>query len=332
MSTNSKIQWTHSTVNFWWGCTKVSPACQHCYAEAWAKYSSRNLFGTLVEWGDGKPRQERLEAARKDAIALQRKAMKQGSRIRVFANSMADWLDDQVPVQWLAFMLETIFLTPNLDWQLLTKRPEKFRERLEKTLILRQGGDPEDVHYFEEHDGESPTDDFAYWLNNWTGDSPPCNVWIGTTVEDQARAEQRIPALLSIPARVRFLSCEPLLSTLDITSIPRTGGTGLMRPLDGRFNRIHWVITGGESGPYARPAHPDWFRSLRDQCAGTNVPFFFKQWGEYLPAGEHAAHLPEGKSWKGTELHGITMLKCGTSQAGDLLDSQQHHAFPTPQS
>lgn len=180
------------------------------------------------------------------------------ARPRVFCASMADWLDDEVPVEWLADLLRLIALTPNLDWLLLTKRPENWRARLNEAYVL-----------------DKSFDLTAFWLAG----RAPDNVWVGTTVEDQPRADERIPHLLRIPSRVRFLSCEPLLGSINFEEAldPMMAVTADFRfhGLDG----IHWVICGGESGPNARPMHPQWARSLRDQCTASGVPFFFKQWG-----------------------------------------------------
>jgi protein gp37 len=171
---NTNIQWTAHTLNFWWGCTKVSRACKHCYAETVAKVFGKRLFGTVPQWGAGKPRFERLEAARKEALKIQRQAVKSGTRPRVFVNSMSDWLDDEVPVEWLAFLLKTLHLCPNVDFQLLTKRPENWYRR---------------VSLVEGEMAES-------WIDcidmPERGDIPE-NLWIGCTVEEQAAADARIP-------------------------------------------------------------------------------------------------------------------------------------------
>ena len=371
MSLKTLIGWTQATVNFWWGCTEVSPACVNCYAREWAKYSSRRLFGYLVEWGNGKPRAERLQAARKEAIALERKAVKEGVRIRVFANSMSDWLDDWVPIQWLAFLLETIRLTPHLDWQLLTKRPQNWQKRLEAVVAIERMGS---------HQGHI----MAYqWLRSTHESDVPPNVWIGTTVEDQTRANERIPHLLQIPAKIRFLSCEPLVGPVNLCFV---GGSQVETPYRYRGNfwevacensctfagteddlvpdpdqseaaadehgtewvcpechcssalvrrhdedpDIHWVIVGGMSG-HGTPqfTHPDWIRGIRDQCAQAGVAFFFKQWGNYIPAGYHATHLDPNKRYKATHWMGLTMLHAGKEATGNLLDNKIHEAFPT---
>jgi protein gp37 len=354
---NTKIQWTDHTVNFWWGCTKVSRACKHCYAETVAKVFGKRLFGTVPEWGAGKPRFERLEAARKESLKLNRKAEKEQrawaalskagvhsgeaemmpcpDRPLVFVNSMSDWLDDEVPIAWLAALLETLHLCPNVDFQLLTKRPENWRSRLLKVWAA-------------EHRKGAPLSDLCKMTSRWTSNTDPAdipsNVWIGCTVEDQQAADARVPHLLKIPAKVRFLSCEPLVGAIDLR-IPQLRGAMDDPRFGGNFKdfneAIHWVIAGGESGGPAEPSHPDWFRSLRDQCAAARVPFFFKQWGEWLPQDhlEAALHAAFGdspqsrlqRSYKGQKLDdGTLMLRVGVDTAGHRLEGQEWHQFPEP--
>lgn len=255
---NSKIEWTDATVNFWWGCTKVSPGCANCYADTLA-----GRFGKDI-WGKGKPREDHRKGATKLAMKLQGKAEREGRRIKVFCSSMADLFDPEVPIEWLADALNVIRRTPNLDWQILTKRPELWRERVNDAEFANEDDSIEGSAY-------------RIWLRNWfEHEIPPTNVWMGTSVEDQKRADGRIPALLAIPARVRFLSCEPLLGEVRLlrTGVPPLW-QGALNPISG----IHWVIVGGESGPKARPMHPAWARSLRDQCQAAGVAFFMKQMG-----------------------------------------------------
>jgi protein gp37 len=293
MSENSSIEWTDHTFNPWIGCTKVSPGCAHCYAETQDNFRKWTPEG----WGKGKPRRRTAEAnwnqVRKwNRDAERRRVMELHSvpagqphkwqRPRVFCASLADWLDDEVPIEWLKDLLCLIAECPALDFQLLTKRPENFRSRIEAVA----------------HGWESSCQLAVWWAR---GIEPP-NVWLGTTCEDQARADLRIPHLLKIPARVRFLSCEPLLGPVNLPLgshrfCPECRGTfsygdngpGIrgnsefiecdQAPASG----IHWVIAGGESGPGARPMHPDWALALRDQCQAAGVPFLFKQWGEFQP-------------------------------------------------
>ena len=194
-------------------------------------------------------------------------------RPRVFCASLADWLDDEVPVEWLADLLALIQATPNLDWLLLTKRPEKFEARLIGASLCEHDARND---YFGRNVG--------CWMTNWLNGEEPSNVWIGATVENQEMADKRIPALLRIPAKVRFLSCEPLLWPVDLVPylfVPDPHGAPAdLIPRLGNFDpAIHWVICGGESGPNARPMHSDWARSLRDQCKDAGVAFFMKQTG-----------------------------------------------------
>ena len=223
--------------------------------------------------------------------------------------------------------------TPNLDWLLLTKRPENIRRMMPK-----------------------PTFDHAVWNGTLDGywyqmSRPRPNLWIGTSIENQQAADERIPHLLSVPAAVRFLSCEPLLGPVILhkyfaqckcghghgfTSCPNYGGVAQTchkcecRKLR---SKISWVIVGGESGPGARPMHPNWARSLRDQCQAAGVPFFFKQWGEYGPtcAGdpkvEGVASDPALKV-NDPRLIVLPMSRVSKKSAGRMLDGREWSEFP----
>ncbi len=326
MSENSSIEWTDHTFNPVRGCAKVSPGCKNCYAAR----DALRFPGIRGIWGDSGTRIVAVPDAWKAPVKWNRLAASCGThegatdcpicsgplgphRPRVFCASLADVFEDWqgdlrfpaeiAPQGWVTArwnghelvrefddtpmpadqrkatmddlrteLFRLIEETPNLDWQLLTKRPEN---------VMRM---------VPEH-----------WREGF-----PSNVWMGTTVEDQQRADERIPVLLKIPAKVRFLSCEPLLGPVkllyvdfpmawkiakssvshhDKCSFKVAEGAILcdcdvlnkFNPLEG----IHWVICGGESGPGARPMHPEWARSLRDQCTAAKVPFFFKQWGEW---------------------------------------------------
>jgi protein gp37 len=287
MSANSKIEWTDHTFNPWIGCTKVSPGCANCYAEAQNNLRKWNREG----WGKGVPRKRTSEANWKHPLMWNKQASVESQcassilqdskagerniewatnyhRPRVFCASLADWLDDEIPIQWLADLLDLIRRTPNLDWLLLSKRPENWLSRVEQAGFHLRRIRPDDA-------GGTAHDRAEGFVNAWLNGVEPSNVWIGTTVENQDMADKRLPQLLSIPARVRFLSCEPLLDPVDISSIlPDEDG---YRATGDHY--IDWVICGGESGPNASPMNPDWARSLRDQCAAASVPFFMKQMG-----------------------------------------------------
>jgi len=341
------IEWADFVFNPWEGCTKVSPGCAHCYAEA-----RNQRFAGGANWGKGAPRRRTSEAYWKQPLKWDEACGRRGAigrllgegqsfaeeprRPRVFCASIADWLDDEVPIEWLADLLELIRLTPNLNWLLLSKRPQNWETR------IRAAGN------FDH--STVPNADTAVWLDEWINGRPPANVWIGTSVEDQTRADERIPQLLQIPARVRFLSCEPLLGLVNLYHhfFHESGGekwpAGTL-PTDAvmfgwqdgvpLYRRgIHWVIAGGESGPGARPMHPAWARSLRDQCAGAGVAFHFKQWGEW--SWEHPMSTMEkacgetmfkpGHFRRLDETH--AQIKVGKKAAGRLLDGVEHNAFP----
>jgi protein gp37 len=351
MAENSKIEWCDHTFNPWTGCTKVSPGCANCYAESWSKRSG------IVTWGKGQPRRRTSEgnwkqplkwnhdAAREwqswtAAVEAGADAGKMPRRPRVFCSSLADWLDDEVPIEWLIDLLELIRTTPNLDWLLLTKRPQNWSKRLAGATVrmLRNIGEKSDEYTDEAYCF------IAQWLRRKVLHD---NVWIGTTVEDQQRADERIPLLLEIPAKVRFLSCEPLLSFTDIQQVgddnltiywPLVGkaiSDGMNEPLNLKYGGIDWVIAGGESGPGARPMHPEWARALRDQCASAGVPFLFKQWGEWEPYQQgNLSYMERFKETRilgnGPGATGWPMYLVGKKAAGRILDDVEHNGFPQP--
>jgi protein gp37 len=212
----------------------------------------------------------------------------------------------------------TIQETPHLDWLLLTKRPENWRLLLERSYGA--GGL------------------FPARTDAWLRGMVPPNVWVGTSVENQQRADERILHLLRIPARVRFLSCEPLLGPVELGLI----GT-VPKDIAPRYTLVyqmlHWIIVGGESGPQARPMHPQWARSLRDQCQQYGVPFFFKQWGEWVPFPElqgSAPFVPGAMTWPWSvrlpdgDLAGDTtcMVRIGKRAAPRTLGGRLWEEFP----
>jgi protein gp37 len=322
MSANTKIEWCDHTFNPWIGCTKVSPGCANCYAEA----HDRRFGGS--HWGKGAPRKrtssgnwnQPLKWNRdEEAKLVSHEEFVRNRRPRVFCASLADWLDDVVPIGWLADLLDLIRRTPSLDWLLLTKRPGNWEERLRAVCVYLQ----------TLPGGQRHTELPAWQLCNewlpWNGIhrfAPPKNIWIGTTVEDQQRADERIPALLKIPAKIRFLSCEPLLGPVDLK----------LQTEDAFLGPIHWVICGGESGPNARPMHPVWARDLRDQCAAAGTPFFFKQWGEWIPFGMGTSYMQIFKEAKllanGPGATGWPVYRVGKKLAGRLIDDREHSEFP----
>ena len=294
MSENSKIEWTDHTFNPWEGCQKVGPGCDHCYAET---RNARFAGGTAINWGPGAPR-------RRTSVANWRKPLawnanhdhffaEHGRRQRVFCASLADVFDNAVPDAWRMDLFKLIADTPHLDWLMLTKRIGK-------------------VHSYTQRDG------LAFDL---IGDG---RVWLGATICNQKEADRDIPKLLAVPARVRFLSMEPLLGPVDVFSTI----TGELLHVSGNEYEpgwLDWIIVGGESGPGARPMHPDWARGLRDQCKAGDVPFLFKQWGEWLGAHQDGAYDHKPIELNATD----SSVRVGKKAAGRLLDGAQHDGFPT---
>lgn len=226
MGADSKIEWTHHTFNPWWGCQRVSPGCEHCYAETFSKRVGLKLWG---------PTNERRFFGDKhwaEPLKWNRDAERSGERRRVFCASMADVLDDRPELVDPRARLQSLIIdTPWLVWLLLTKRPQNALRLLSEDFIP---------------------------MGVW-----PANVWLGTTVEDQTRARERIPHLRDTDAPVRFLSCEPLLGPVTLSPVELAG--------------VHWVIVGSESGPGARPMAIEWARSLVNQCVDAGVPVHVKQ-------------------------------------------------------
>lgn len=312
------IEWADYSFNPWIGCTKVSPACDNCYA---AVSTPAKALG--VEWGAGQPRRRTAVSNWAQPYTWNRKAAKAGMRRRVFCASLADVFDAEVPDDWRHHLFNVIAETPHLDWLLLTKRPN---------LMLK-------------------------FMRDVRREVPP-NIWAGATVENQAMAEQRIPLLLQVPAAKRFLSCEPLLGPVDLGCIPFPaswprdidGGAEGIDALRHARARLDWIIAGGESGPGARPSHPDWFRSLRAQCAAAGVPYFFKQWGDWAPQvgavdGWAIDDNPEisrfeHRDWEGDhwsepfqrmwcdDVDDDTVSRIGKKRAGRLLDGKLHDEVP----
>lgn len=268
------ISWCDYTFNPWWGCTKVSEGCTRCYAEA----LDHRFHAHDPHWGPNAPRRFFGVAHWNEPLAWNRKAEKEGQRYRVFCASMADWAEDRadlvVPREKLWLLIAK---TPWLDWLLLTKRPENIAAFLPQQIYPMRA--PQLIYPMGARDVYRP----PWRVGPWP------NVWLGTTAENQERAEERLPWLLSVPARIHFVSCEPLLGPIDLRrlAVDRINGqpighwSALDYQLDSNLysaeHTLDWVIAGCESGHGARDAHVEWFRSLRDQCAQTGRAFLLKQ-------------------------------------------------------
>ena len=328
------IEWTDETWNPVTGCSKVSEGCRHCYAErvshrfGWTEssWTARNVVQNV-----------QLHPERLSQPLQWRKPR------RIFVNSMSDLFHEQVTDEFIAAVFAVMAEANWHTFQILTKRPQRMLEVVNSLAF--------------DFDGAVFNGHRVTW--------PLPNVWLGVSVENQRAADERIPLLLQTPAAVRFLSCEPLLGPVDLTAIPAIDGmnTSVLAPEcwgdcacdkafgfdkgckrhggDGQLTRrIDWVIAGGESGPSARPMHPDWARSLRDQCQETAVPFLFKQWGGWAAIDEpwqqkSVADLKSNEQWLnyegGSGFHGDSvwrMRRVGKKKAGRMLDGQTWNEMP----
>ncbi|WP_448952180.1 phage Gp37/Gp68 family protein [Labrys neptuniae] len=309
MGSNTKIEWAHHTFNPWVGCTKVSFACDNCYAEGWAKRTGQGNLWT----GD---RRRTSEDNWRLPLKWNRQAEAEGARYRVFCASLADVFDNQVPDIWRSDLFELIEETPHLDWLLLTKRPQNIVK-----MVKAIGFMPANIA-------------FGTTVEN------------RETVKQRL---PHMMVAAGLRPRFLFASCEPLLGDLGDLSPWMSGDPFPQRLVDGeRFERgfkldrdgapklpaIAWWIGGGESGHRARPMHPEWERALRRQCAANGVSYFGKQWGEWHHRPE-CAHFKDGceVEWQrvASGMEGVLpalMFKVGKKRAGRLFDGVDHNGFP----
>lgn len=300
MAAVSAIEWTDATVNFWWGCTKVGPGCDHCYAET---LSNRFEPG---HWGLGAPRRKIKGAAkllnRLDndyawwAADAQIGRYHPNSRRRVFIQSMSDLFDLEVPLEWFAEAWGKIVQCDRIDIQIVTKRISAVEKRLA-----------------------------AMGVTTW-----PKHAGLLVTVCNQAEADRDIPRLLVLKAKLGIpwvgVSAEPLLGPIAFREISPNGIqsidalSGVSRTPDCDFRaKLDWIIVGGESGAGARPMHPAWAREIRNDCASAGTAFLFKQWGEWIPCDRDAGDRI---------IDGQPVRRVGKRAAGRLLDGAEHSAWP----
>lgn len=289
MAENSKIEWTDHTFNPWTGCTKVSPGCDHCYAESWAKRS-----GT-VQWGDA-PRRRTTEANWRLPLKWNAKAEREGKRYRVFCASLADVFDNAAPDEWRRDLFDMILDTPHLDWLLLTKRIGNARAMMAQWVDARRVPN--------------------LWLGATVVNQEEADRDITKLIATPAAKRfLSIEPLLS-PISLRWLAAWPE----NPQGMRAQSPSGRTDHLDG-LRRLDWVIVGGESGHGARPMNPEWARKLRDECEAAGVAFLFKQWGEYAPnwLNDDAGNKIPGSEW---------IDRMGKKTAGRVLDGRTHDAFP----
>jgi protein gp37 len=308
MGANSKIEWTEHTFNPWMGCAKVSTGCKNCYAEGIVKRTGQEI------WGVHAGRKMMSDKYWEKPVQWQKAAAKAGRIDRVFCASMADVFErhqDRAVDKELRdarfWLFQLITETPNLMWLLLTKRPENIRPMyLEVYHDAGWHPTPEEFHM-------------------------PHNVCIMTSVENQEQADKRIPELLKVPAKYRGLSVEPLLGPVELSTWFDCEWNGNYF-VEAFTDQLHWVIVGGESGPNARPMHPEWAISLRDQSQNAKVPFFFKQWGKWVHAGDDRFDRKDGKvEWFDMERQKdgfVPMRRVGKKKAGRILDGKEYNQHP----
>lgn len=270
----SKIEWTDKTWNPIIGCSKTSPACDHCYAERMAFRHSHNPKAP-IEYKNVVTDSGTWNGQTAFVKSVLEKPLHWRKPCRVFVGSMTDLFHPSTPFEWIDKIINIMAQTPHLTYQILTKRPERMYDYITHNM----------------------------WLTN----DPMEHVWFGVTVENQDQAEARIPFLLDTPAAVRFVSIEPMLGPVDLKHVtldlgPRyeldwldalRGMRGTGSILHTATEKLDWVICGGETGPGARPMWEPWARDLMEQCKTAGVPFFFKKWGSYkgpddwrIPGGE----------------------------------------------
>ena len=325
MGKTTGIEWTDSTWNPIRGCSRVSEGCRNCYAESIAARFSgigrpyRGLASFKII-GKGTPG-ERLEPHWTGEVRFIEEHLEDPLHWKepkkIFVNSMSDLFHPGVKDEWLVAITDVMARAPQHTYQILTKRPDRMRTFLEVGL--------------------SCAADFERTFSQrW----PPPNWWFGVSVENEETAEYRIPILAECPAPVRFVSYEPALGPISFANI------AMKINKDNRFITppFEWLICGGESGPHARPMHPDWAKSARDYCYAVGIPFFFKQWGEFSPEGpvksrQCAVAYKTGRTVEpvildkfpfgdGSDGGWQVMYHVGKHNAGSNLDGVEWKEFP----
>jgi protein gp37 len=341
MAITSSIEWTDASWNCLAGCEAVSPGCAHCYAatmtrrlEAMGQADYAGL--TTAKHFNGKVR---CLPHKLDVPLKWRKPR------RVFVNSMSDLFHEDVPDAFIRQVFGVMSNCGQHTFQILTKRAQRmadwFADQANRLTACQAEFVVDDDAYAATRTptGRNRVRDLRA-INGTHGASvgdgnywPLPNVWLGVSAEDQQRADERIPWLLQTPAAVRFVSAEPLLGAIDLwkwitPKVCKCRGNTDCECFPGK-SLLDWIIAGGESGPHARPSHPDWFRSLRDQCQAAGVAFFFKQWGEWLPSEQDGN--PDNP--RGQELNCSSQpVRVGKKAAGRLPDGHEWNEFPTPRS
>lgn len=334
----SKIEWTNETNNPIVGCNKVSPGCDNCYALKMAVRNAHNhrlpdeireAYFSVITQINGKWQWNGKTAFIKSALE---KPLKWKKPRMIFVVSMGDLFHESVSFEDIDKIIAIIATCKQHTFQILTKRPERMKEYFNSVWQTR----------IIDHMRTDKNKGVLLHTKNMA----LYNLWLGVTAENQEQANKRIPILLQIPAVVHYVSIEPMLSNINLNNLTEDG-IDVIRALKGDAfcpnmgwlpydSKLDWVICGGESGSKSRPMHPDWARSLRDQCKEAEVPFFFKQWGEWIPSYQFGERLKElskkypkcriGKEH--TFKDGISMYNIRKKYTGRLLDGKEHNEMP----
>lgn len=321
MSSKSGIEWCEATWNPVRGCSLVSPGCTHCYAMRQA---------VRIKSYEGLTKPSKAGPVWTGEVRTAPEMLDRPLRWRkprlIFVNSMSDLFHESIPFEYIAAVFGVMAACPQHTFQVLTKRPERAVEWFEWIGEPFAQASPQWRCFYSLGNAhpkpiavEAPLDG-SLW--------PLPNVWLGTSVEDQPRADERVLQLLRCPAAVRFLSCEPLLAPVSFRWAewsPRAAEL-VENHLDG-LRALDWVIVGGESGHRARPMDPQWARSIRDQCEEAGVPYFFKQWGEWAPLDCRPGEWPR-RGPRFTFSGGQDMIRAGKKAAGRELDGRTWDQMP----
>lgn len=331
MGANSKIEWTDATWNPTTGCSRTaSPGCDNCYAirEAHRLAGNPNAKVRAAYEGTTERRNGRIDWTGVVRLIPERLTipLRTQKPTKFFVDSMSDLFHPALKFEEIAAVFGVMAAAERHGhtFQVLTKRPERVFDLLES----RQ---PLDCVKAARNHGCEIGWPFVRGAELVSPSWPLQNVWLGTSVSNQDDADRFIPDLLKIPAVIRFVSAEPLLGPVDFRGLGTVPAPHL-NVLSG--GRLDWVIAGGESGPNARPSHPEWFRSVRDQCVAAGVPYFFKQWGEWQDGYE--ADVSDGRYEcemhtfppAGHAARGYHVYRVGKRAAGRMLDGREWNEFP----